>query len=144
MAKVWQRRHNPGVGRITGLLVLLVALAALAGSSSDAATPSPALLPDMRLVMPTDLISIGLDGSGHRELRFTHITANLGPGLFEIDPQYNAKTGVATFTQALHSANGSIATHAPLATYGTWEPPSDYRYPLSSFTLNTVGPGGTI
>ena len=108
------------MGRVSRLLLLLVAVAALASGSSGAATPSPPLLPDMRLVVPTDLISIGLDGSGHRELRFTHITANLGPGLFEIDPAYSAKTGVAAFSQALHRANGSVATRVQLATYGTW------------------------
>ena len=128
---------------LVSLLVAVGALAVLAGGSSHAATRGGALLPDMRLVVPTDLISIGLDGDGNRELRFTHITADLGPGEFEIDPHYNAKTGVSTFTQALHRANGSIASRVPLATYGTWEPPSDYRYPLSSFTLNEVGPGGT-
>ncbi len=96
----------------------------------------------MQLVMPTNLISIGLDGNGHRELRFTHITADLGPGAFEIDPHYNAKTGVATFTQVLRRRNGSIARRVPLAAYGTWEPPSDYRFPLSGFTLNKAGPGG--
>ncbi len=145
MAEVSQRRHNARVGRIAGLLLVLVAVA-VAGlaSSSGAATRPGALLPDMRLVMPTNLISIALDGSGHRELRYTHITADYGPGTFEIDPHYNAKTGVSTFTQALHRRNGSIAKRVPLATYGTWEPPSDYRYPLSSFTLNTVGPGGTV
>ncbi|HUZ16171.1 MAG TPA: Ig-like domain-containing protein [Gaiellaceae bacterium] len=132
------------MGRIARLLLLSVALAALASGSSGAATRSPALLPDLRLVVPANLISIGLDGSGHRELRFTHITANLGPGLFELDPHYNAKTGVSTFSQALHRRNGSVAKRVPLATYGTWEPPSDYRYPLSSFTLNNVGPGGTV
>lgn len=123
----------------------LVAVAALAGgSSSRAATRSPIRLPDLHLVVPTNLISIGLDGDGQRELRFTHITANLGPGLFELDPHYDAKTGVSTFSQALHRRNGSIAKRIPLATYGTWEPPSDYRYPLSSFTLNDVGPHGTV
>ena len=130
--------------RLAGILVSLVALAALAGGSSRAATHSPIRLPDLHLVVPTDLISIGLDGNGHRELRFTHITANLGPGLFELDPHYNAKTGVSTFSQALHRRNGSIAKRVPLATYGTWEPPSDYRYPLSSFTLNEVGPGNKV
>src|SRR5262249_52389049 len=92
---------------------------------------------------PTDLISIGLDGNNQRELRFMHITADLGPGEFEIDPHYNATTGVSTFTQALHLQNGSVASRVPLATYGTWEPPSDYRYPLSNFTLTSAGPGGT-
>ena len=118
--------------RLAGLLVLLAALTALAGATSRAATRPPALLPDMKLVVPTNLISIALDGDGHRELRYTHITANLGPGLFEIDPHYDAKTGVSTFTQALYRRNGSIAKRAPLAVYGTWEPPSDYRYPFMS------------
>ncbi len=130
--------------RLAGLLVLLAALAALAGASSRAATRAPALLPDMKLDVPTDLISIGLDGNNHRELRFTHITADVGPGRFEIDPHYNPKTGVSTFTQALRRRNGSIAKRVPLAAYGTWEPPSDYRFPLSSFTLNEVGPGNTV
>ena len=98
----------------------------------------------MRIFVPTDLISIALDGNSQRELRFTHITADVGPGLFEIDPHYNAKTGLATFSQALHRRNGSIARRVPLATYGTWEPPDDYRYPMTSFTLNHVGPGGTV
>jgi hypothetical protein len=97
----------------------------------------------MRLFVPTNFISIGINESGDRELRFTHITADFGPGEFEIDPHYNAKTGVSTFTQALHRQDGSVASRVPIATYGTWEPPSDYRYPLSSFTLNEVGPGGT-
>ena len=132
------------MGRIATLSLLALAVAALAGGSSGAATRSPVQLPDMRLVVPTNLISIALDGNNERELRFTHITANLGPGPFEIDPHYNAKTGVSTFRQALHRRNGTVAKRVPLATYGTWEPPSDYRYPLSSFTLNAVGAGGTV
>jgi hypothetical protein len=125
-------------------VAMLVALAALLGGSSPAATQAGALLPDMQLVVPTNLISIGLDGDGNRQLRYTHITADVGPGEFEIDPHYNAKTGVSTFTQALHRQNGTVASRLPLATYGTWEPPEDYRFPLSSFTLNDVGPGGTV
>jgi hypothetical protein len=132
------------VRRIAGLLLLLVALVALASASSGAATRARPLLPDLKLVVPTDLISIGPDGNGHRELHFTHITADMGPGAFEIDPQYNAKTGVSSFRQALHRKDGSVAKRVPLAVYGTWEPPSDYRYPLSSFTLNEVGPGNTV
>src|SRR5271154_4769544 len=132
------------VRRIAGLLVSLIALAALAGGSSGAANRPPGLLPDLKIGVPTNLISIGLDGNGHPELRYTHITADVGPGLFELDPHYNAKTGVSTFSQALHRRNGSIAQRVPLATYGTREPPDDYRFPLSSFTLNSVGPGGAI
>jgi hypothetical protein len=132
--------------RFPGLLLLLLALGAVAFAtgSSSAATRPAALLPDMRIVVPTDLISIGLDGNGHRELRFTHITADLGPGEFEIDPHYDARTGVSTFSQSLYDRAGKLAKRVPLATYGTWEPPSDYRYPLTSFTLNTVATGGAL
>ena len=129
-----------GVSRAASLLLLLVALA---GGSSSAATKPKVVLPDMKMVIPTNLISIYSSGAV-RELRYTHITANLGPGLFEIDPHFNAKTGVSTFSQALHRANGTVARRLPMATVGTWEPPSDYRYPLSSFTLNEVGPGNTV
>ncbi len=131
------------VRRFVGLLAVLIAVAALPSGNSRAATRATRpLLPDLQLVVPTDLISIGLDGNGHRELHFTHITADIGPGAFEIDPHYDPQTGVSSFRQALHRKNGSIAKRVPLAVYGTWEPPSDYRYPLSSFTLNAVGQDG--
>jgi hypothetical protein len=106
-------------------------------------------LPDLRILVPTDLISIGLDpNSGVRELRFTHITADVGTGPFEIDPHYDARSGVSTFSQALYGRNRSggwtRVRRVPLATYGTWEPPSDYRFPLTSFTLNRVGAHGRV
>src|SRR5436190_11461585 len=91
-AEFSQCRNNARVDRIATVLLLGVAIVVIAGSSSGAAIQSPALLPDMRLFLPTNLISIGLDGDGNRELRFTHITGDLGPGEFEIDPHYNPKT----------------------------------------------------
>jgi Big-like domain-containing protein len=133
------------------VLAACLAVAALITGSSFARTDgtSPPALPDLRIFVPKDLISIGLDpGSGVRELRFTHITADVGPGPFEIDPHYNARTGVSTFSQTLFRPSGSggwsRARSVPLATYGTWEPPSDYRYPLTSFTLDRLSPDGNI
>lgn len=135
--------------RRLGVVVALVALFALSGPGSGgrAAAPAAAVAPpDLRILVPTDLISIGLDGSGSRELRFTHVTTDFGPGPFEIDPHYHAKTGVSTFSQALYRRDGhggwELARRVPLADYGTWEPPSDYRFPLTSFTLNRVDADG--
>jgi hypothetical protein len=130
----------------------LVGMGALAGalqSSASAANSSPLALPDLRIFVPTDLISIGLaPGTGHRQLQFTHITADVGAGPFEIDPHYDRRTGVSTFTQRLYRSTGpgswSPARSVPLAVTGTWISPSDYRYPLTRFTLNRIAPGGSI
>ena len=126
----------------------VVSLAIVVQGSASAANPAPIALPDMRIFVPTNLISIGIDSStGHRELRFTHKTADIGAGPFEIDPHYNSRTGVSTFTQRIYRETSPgvwVADHSvPLAVTGTWEPPSDYRFPLTRFTLNKVGTGGS-
>lgn len=128
------------VGLIGGVLACPVASARAAGTVA---------LPDMRIIVPTTLISIGIDpNTGHRELRFTHETADVGAGPFEIDPHYNALTGVSTFTQAIYRSNGpgrwSFDRSVPLAADGVWHPPSDYAFPLTHFALdkyvnNTIG-----
>jgi hypothetical protein len=138
---------------------ILVGLAAVAGltvaveASASAGNSAPITLPDMRIFVPTNLISIGLDpNTGHRELRFTHKTADIGAGPFEIDPHFNSRTGVSTFTQRIYrttSAGVWVSDHSvPLAVTGTWEPPSDYRFPLTRFTLNKVlgngSPGAVV
>jgi Big-like domain-containing protein/lysyl oxidase len=129
---------------VAALAALAAALLPLVGPAASRGGTAHAALPDMRIVVPTNRISIGLDGGGHRELRFTHITSDYGPGAFEIDPHYDARTGVSSFSQTLYTRGGKVAKRVPLATYGTWEPPSDYRFPLSSFTLNTIAPGGGV
>jgi hypothetical protein len=128
-----------------------LALAALVAGSSAARTARRAhlALPDLRIFVPRDLISVGLDpAGGGRELRFTHITADVGAGPFEIDPRYDARTGVSTFSQTLYgrTASGAWARmrRLPLAAYGTWEPPSDYRFPLTAFTLNRLDANGSV
>ena len=139
------------VRRRLGVVVALAVLAALAGAGSGARAQTQAVAvspPDLRILVPSDLISIGLDASGRRELRFTHVTTDFGPGPFEIDPHYQARSGVSTFSQALYRRDGHggwrLARRVPLAAYGTWEPPSDYRFPLTSFTLNRIGAGGAV
>ncbi len=82
-----------------GVLITLgigLAAAANAPPATAAAARVPPALPDLRLFVPTDLISIGNDPStGDRDLRFTHITADIGRGPFELDPHYDSATGIS-------------------------------------------------
>jgi hypothetical protein len=137
------------------LLAVLVAAAAVGAAaaglqgSAAAAAPSSLALPDMRIFVPTNLISIGVSpGTGHRQLQFTHITADVGAGPFEIDPHYDAQTGISTFTQRLYRSTGqgswAPARSVPLAAVGTWMPPSDYNFPLTRFTLSRLGPRDSL
>ncbi|HEY4990778.1 MAG TPA: Ig-like domain-containing protein, partial [Nakamurella sp.] len=118
----------------------------LGATSASAATTTP---PDMKILVPTKLISIGSDPTnGHRQLRYTHITEDAGTGPFEIDPTYNSATGISTFVQSLYnSPSPGVWTfdHAiPLGINGAFVPRSDYRFPLTRFTLNGVNPDGSI
>jgi hypothetical protein len=103
----------------------------------------------MQIIVPIDLISIAVDpSSGDRVLRFTHRTADLGTGPFEIDPHYNSSTGVSSFTQEIYNSpspgvwqpDHSVA----VATTGVWRPPSDYQFPLTKFTLNQINGDGSV
>jgi hypothetical protein len=123
---------------------VLIAVSLHVGASSAA---PPVALPDLRVYVPTNLISVGNDPStGRRDLRFTHITADIGAGPFEIDPTYDPKTGTATFVQAIYSSPRPgvwrFDHDVPVGQTGVFRPPSDYQFPLTSFTLNKVGPGG--
>jgi hypothetical protein len=69
------------------LATVLLFAAAFLGGPLPARAAAPVTLPDLVIKVPTDLISIGADpSSGDRDLRFTHITADVGAGPFEIDP----------------------------------------------------------
>jgi hypothetical protein len=143
-----QARGKAAVIAAIALVAAIGAVTTLQGSAA-AAGPGPVTLPDMRIFVPTNLISIGIDpGTGHRDLRFTHKTADVGPGPFEIDPHYDARSGISTFTQRIYrmpqAGDWVPYRSVPLGAVGTWEPPSDYRFPLTRFTLNTVLPGGGV
>lgn len=130
-----------------GGATVLAAVAVTIGPSSAVAGP-PITLPDLKIIVPTDLISIGTDpNTGHRILRFTHQTADVGSGPFEIDPTYDPKTGTSTFVQAIYNSPSPGVWNrdhtVPVAATGTWRPPSDYAFPLTRFTLNTVNPDGS-
>lgn len=130
------------------------------GSSGNTATSSDSnfttlasyvTLPDMQILVPTPDISIGTNPStGHRQLQFTHITWDAGTGPFEIDPTYNSATGTATFTQAIYKSTSpgvwTFDYSVPVAATGIWNPEtgSDYNFPLTRFTLNSINADGTI
>lgn len=131
------------------LATVLLFAALFLGGPLPARAVAPVTLPDMVIMVPTDAISIGADpSSGDRDLRFTHITADVGTGPFEIDPSYNPSTGLATFTQKIYNSPSpgvwSPDHSVPVAANGVWHPPSDYAFPLTKFTLNNVNADGSI
>jgi hypothetical protein len=105
-------------------------------------------LPDLQILVPTDLISTGVSSTGDQQLQFTHITWDGGAGPFQIKPKYNRRTGISTFVQTIFKSRGGAswrpAYSVPLAATGIFDPPSDYRYPLTSFTLNTMNSDGSV
>src|SRR5215469_12227804 len=116
------------------LLAGLAGLTSPTGAAAASVTP-----PDMQLNVPTGDISIGTDpANGDRQLQFTHITWDAGTGPFEIDPAYNATTGIAGFAQALYNSPSpgvwEFDHSVPLGTAGVFDPPTDYHFPLTSFT----------
>jgi hypothetical protein len=125
----------------------LVSVVVIAPQASGAATS--VTLPDMQLLVPTNDISIGTNpASGHRQLQFTHVTWDAGTGPFEIDPTYDAATGIASFAQAIYRSPSPgvwrFDHSVPLGAAGVFDVPSDYRFPLTSFTLNRVHSDGSI
>jgi Bacterial Ig domain/Lysyl oxidase len=128
--------------------VALPTAASIPGQSAGASGVYVVTLPDLQIEVPTDAISIGTNpDTGDRQLQFTHITWDAGPGPFQIKPRYNRRTGVATFEQTIYkSRNGSSwrpASRVPVAENGVFDPPSDYRFPLTRFTLDQINPDGS-
>ena len=105
--------------------------------------------PDMRIEVPTNAISTGLDpDTGHRMLRFTHVTWDAGPGPFELDPTYDPRTGTATFVQSIYNmpspGNWVLDHTVPVPVVGVYDPPDDYQFPLTSFALRAVNQDGSL
>src|SRR5579875_3048872 len=131
-----QRRY-----RVLGGALLAMSRLPWSPLGRAAAPARPAVtLPDLVVRVPTGAISISTDpASGDRMLRFSHITADVGSGPFELDPTYNSATGIARFTQAIYtspSAGTWVFDHrSPVAATGVFDPPFDYDFPLTSFTL---------
>jgi hypothetical protein len=112
-----------------------------------AASAATVTLPDLQVKVPTGNISIGTNpDTGHRQLQFTHITWDAGTGPFAIQPSYSASSDLSSFSQVLYNSPSpgawTVDHRVQLGVDGIFEPPSDYRYPLTRFSLDSVGPGG--
>jgi len=115
----------------------------VATSAGASAAQFHVTLPDLQIQVPTELISIGTNSdTGDRQLQFTHVTWDAGTGPFQIKPKYDRRTGVSTFVQTIYESRNGRSWRPDysvrLAATGVFDPPSDYRYPLTRFTLNTM------
>ena len=104
--------------------------------------------PDLQILVPVGDISIGTNPStGDPQLQFTHITWDAGTGPFVIKPHFSRRTGTATFKQVIYKSRGGGAWRpafsVALTATGVFDPPSDYRYPLTRFTLDHANPDGS-
>ncbi len=141
--------------------ILALALAGCGSGSTDEASSARAsrpgasaaaagviAYPDLQVMIPTSLISIGHPTSTTRELRFTHITWNGGAGPLEIRPAYDPTTGTAQGYQRLYTydTTGALAPvqDVPIVDPMIWVPPADYKFPLSQFGLYAVAPDGSV
>jgi hypothetical protein len=65
-----------------------------------------------------------------------------------IDPTYNSSTGTSSWVQAIYKRTSpgtwTLDHTVPVAATGVFDPPSDYRFPLTKFTLNNVNTDGSV
>ncbi len=147
------RRRRPAICAVGALALALAAMGPtqLAVASTGARAPDAAAsvtLPDMKVLVPANQISIGTNSAnGDRQLQYTHITWDAGTGPFEIDPTYNPATGTASFVQAIYNSPGpgvwQFDHSVPLAVTGNFDPPFDYRFPLTRFSLDKMNADGS-
>ncbi|HEY5154977.1 MAG TPA: Ig-like domain-containing protein, partial [Acidimicrobiales bacterium] len=128
-------------------LALLGLVPAAVEQPTSAADPVIAY-PNLRVLVPASSISIAQPTVSTRTLNFAHITWNAGAGPYEMRPTLNPATGVATATQALYTLTGpstwSFVRTVPIVKPMVWDPPSDYRFPLTGFGLYQVAAGGGL
>ena len=146
-----ERRRRRARRTVTVVLALLAATLVSTGVHTPSVQAAPVIAyPNLRVQVPTDLISISKPTSTQRTLDFAHITWNAGDGPLEIRPQYNPATGMATATQALSTLTGpatwSYVRSVPIVQPMQWRPPTDYRFPMTGFGLytNTGGNLGSL
>lgn len=138
-----------GVVVALGLASAVIPAGLQATAATAAAAAAPVTLPDLQLQVPPSQISVGTSRSTrHRQLQFTHVTWDAGAGPFQIDPTYDSRTGTASFVQAIYNSPSPgkwrLDHTVPLAVTGVFDPPLDYQFPLSRFTLNQVNRNGSV
>ncbi len=120
-----------------------------ASSASNPVTPTAIAYPDLLMTIPTNSISIVHPTSTTRVLDYTHVTWNAGAGPWELRPNYNASTRIATMSQALYTATGpgqwayvsSVPVVIPMAYDAAL---SKYTFPLGAFGLYSVATNGGV
>jgi hypothetical protein len=143
----WRQRLGAKlVGGAVALPAVLGVAAAPAATHGDAS--GRITLPDLQIKVLTADISIGTNPStGDRQLQFTHVTWDAGPGPFVIQPRYDGVTGRSSFVQDIfrmpRAGVWRLDHTVPVAVAGTFIAPSDYRLPLTRFTLNVANADGT-
>src|SRR4051794_5379615 len=105
-------------------------------------------LPDLQTILPTNQFSTAGTGTA-RELRYTHLVYNAGPGPMEIQPAYNQASGNYQGTQQIFTHNSSnvwsLASQRRVPDAFNFHPEhGHFHFPLASFGLYAVAPDGGV
>jgi hypothetical protein len=128
----------------------LVLTSALLTGWRLAAAPAGTLhLPDLHTFIPVNEISIVRPTATTREFRYTHMTANIGDGPFEVRPLYDPATDTARGFQRLwthdSAGNWSLVSEPPVVgTFAFHAAHGHFHFPLVSFGLFHLAPDGSV
>jgi hypothetical protein len=104
--------------------------------------------PDLQTVIPTSSFSIAQTTTG-RELRYTHLVYNSGPGPLEIQPSYSQYSGNYQGQQQIyaHDPGGAWTLTKQVRVPDAFVFHAEhghFHFPLAGFGLYAVAPGGGI
>jgi hypothetical protein len=133
---------------------IIAGLAAFLSSSSGdvrltAAAAGTVHYPDMQTVLRLSDFAIARPTPTTRELRYTHLTSNLGDGPLELRMQYDPVTDTSRPFQRLytHDAAGrwSIVREVPVVGTFEYHPlHGHYHFPLAKFGLYNPAVDGSV
>jgi hypothetical protein len=131
----------------TGALVAAGSLFLSTGAVRAAPAGTPHL-PDLQTIIPTSAFSVVQTPAG-KEFRYTHLVYNNGPGPLEIQPSYDDATGGYQGMQEIftHDASGhwsQVSQRRVPDTFVYHAEHGHFHFPLASFGLYQVAPGGGI
>jgi hypothetical protein len=127
---------------------VVAGMALLTGPGVAAAPAGTPHLPDLRTIIPTDSFSLVQTTTG-RELRYTHLVYNAGPGPLEIQPSYDDTIGEYRGVQEVftHDSSGrwsQIAQARVPDVFVFHAEHGHFHFPLASFGLYRVAPDGGL
>ena len=129
--------------------VLAAVLAALLLPRAALANPAGELHPpNLQTVIRTNQFSIAGTVDA-RELRYTHLVYNAGPGPLEIQPSYSSASGNYTGQQQLYTHDASnrwslVSTRAVPDAFVFHAEHGHFHFPLAAFGLYAVAADGGI